>query len=782
MGSRGRASATLVGRGSELDRLAGWLTAGTTALVRGEPGVGKSALLRAALAERGDDVVTVGIRALRAVPYAPIRAAVPHLAPTARPREVARLLAAEVRAGGGVLVVDDVQWCDRDTIEVLGELALQQPIVVAARTDAGDADELVALLADVGEVIDLEPLDDAGAAALVRRLRPGAPRSEVTAIVDRAVGNPLDLSLYATADEQDATSTAAAEMAVSGLGTADLEAVATLALSGRPAVLPARQAARLRAAGAITVDPSGRARPRHDRVVDAVLDRLGADRVRRVHAALAATASDVSARAVHLAAAGERADAATAACAAAEAAPTSVSRAGFLSLAATNTDPPDPALTLDAADALSLAGRYRECIELLDRLGGVEAPSAAVALARARAQWAITDIDDARIAISHGLAADDLTPGVHAELLALRSRILGRVDWDLDGAVAAASEAVVLAGDDGRRQAAARSALGLAYLMSGDARWQDELEVATRLAVEDEDLHNASTLGDALFFGHLLSGDPSRCAPLAGELIEATSQGSTAWHRYFRAIALLARVQVDGDHRTVLVESEHLLRQRLTVRAREAARTARTFALLDGGRDLDALELAEESWRLASDDAARSMAGWLVAEASWIAGRPERSLEVAEATRALPVPGFPAAVFCALDERVGVIVARPRTGARGGRGGAVGLPEPRGGRRRGRGTGHAGPDCGQRGCSSGPLTSGAAPAPAPASAPAGPRPTAPSTPVPSIGRLRSSTWWSRRTNRSASSGSAAESTRRRAASAGAAAGRPAVRPGPVVSR
>ena len=68
------------------------------------------------------------------------------------------------------------------------------------------------------------------------------------------------------------------------------------------------------------------------------------------------------------------------------------------------------------------------------------------------------------------------------------------------------------------------------------------------------------------------------------------------------------------------------------------------FCLLDGGRDLDAVELAEADWdrvwRRSREDTARATAGWVLTEAQWLAGNPQRALEVADQVSTLDVPGY----------------------------------------------------------------------------------------------------------------------------------------------
>src|SRR4029078_8102754 len=108
------------------------------------------------------------------------------------------------------------------------------------------------------------------------------------------------------------------------------------------------------------------------------------------------------------------------------------------------------------------------------------------------------------------------------------------------------------------------------------------------------------------------------------------------------------RMNVVGDHHAVLEEARVLAGRRLTVKSGEALRTATALALIDGGYDLDAVELATESLRNASDDSARSTASWVLAAALWLSGEAERAIDVRDARLDFTAAGFPGAVNTAV--------------------------------------------------------------------------------------------------------------------------------------
>ncbi len=640
-------TALLFGRDDELARVRRWIAHGASGVLRGEPGIGKSAILAAALAGRSDDLVLNGVAVLASVPYSPIRVARPDLSVDHRPGELAELLG-RCTPPGAYVVVDDLQWCDEDTRAVLAELAMRRPFLATVRAAMGAAESLLDTIASVVEVVDIGPLERTAAVDLVRALRPGAPNSDVDRAVEAAAGVPLTLQLVARGRSVGVDAHAAAARAVSELDADARVDLARAALAGTPVVIDGAHRAALVQRGLIRVDGDGRASPCHDLIASAVLEVVDDATRRRLHAELAEAADDVAARAMHLAAAGDRPGAVRAAAAAADRAVTVWARAEALRVLAEQTEPGDPAANRAAADALSLAGRYRDALDLLGA-SGAPAATSDDALIRARSHWALTDIDAARAAIETGLADSTADLDTSAELLSLRSRIRGRVDWDLSAAIADGRRAVALAEQaGGRHSAGAHSALGLALFMAGDPSWQPELERAAEQSIADDDMHSAASVYDTMFFGHLLAGDPSCCAPLATEMISLTEQSSAAWNGYFRAVALLARVNVEGDHRAVLDEVRVLGTRRLTVKAGEAMRTAQVLAVLDGGDDLDAVELGEASLRQASDDSARSTASWVLAEALWLAGDAERAVAISDACLDLGVGGFPGAVNAAI--------------------------------------------------------------------------------------------------------------------------------------
>ena len=165
---------TLPGRARPLRQLHAAIVAPTHCVLRGEAGIGKSSLLRLAVRD-ADAVVVHGVAALAASAYAPLRVVAPTVDLVGEPRTVAQRVLAWL-GSDRPFVVDDVQWCDPDTIDVLTELAYLRPFTTVTRPDAGPAAGLVQQLTEAGGVIALEPLTRASARRLANHWRPRAGR------------------------------------------------------------------------------------------------------------------------------------------------------------------------------------------------------------------------------------------------------------------------------------------------------------------------------------------------------------------------------------------------------------------------------------------------------------------------------------------------------------------------------------------------------------------------------------------------------------------------------
>lgn len=214
----------LVGRERELEIMGGLLDRARvgeaqTLVVSGDAGVGKTALVASACAARdGDGLTLVGTclpLTSMSIPFLPIRSALranprvaapPVLPVDGEEREFALRFDAwldeQTDRAPVVLVVDDVQWSDRSTLDTLmyaiaGPASRRLAIVVTLRAgEVGLGHPLQRWLADVRRLprtseLGLAPLDRAATAVQIETLLDGSPhQSLIDDVYARGRGNP----------------------------------------------------------------------------------------------------------------------------------------------------------------------------------------------------------------------------------------------------------------------------------------------------------------------------------------------------------------------------------------------------------------------------------------------------------------------------------------------------------------------------------------------------------------------------------------------------------------
>jgi DNA-binding CsgD family transcriptional regulator/tetratricopeptide (TPR) repeat protein len=225
----------LLGRDPELSRLAGWVREvaagrGRAVLVESEPGIGKSALVRAACAGAGGLGCQLfwgaGDELGQQLPLLPLTYGlqVRENAADTRRAVIAGLLRGEGKPEKGVdlsaaaaehllalveelcasaptvLVIDDLQWADDMTVALWRRLAQsvrQLPLLlVGVMRPVPRRDSLLALRVAVpaGDRVRLARLPEHAVAELVAILAGGNPAPGLLRLADDAVGNPLYLT------------------------------------------------------------------------------------------------------------------------------------------------------------------------------------------------------------------------------------------------------------------------------------------------------------------------------------------------------------------------------------------------------------------------------------------------------------------------------------------------------------------------------------------------------------------------------------------------------------
>src|SRR5579859_7123044 len=223
---------TLVGRDGEMALLTRLIREaargrGSSVLIEGEPGIGKSALVRTVVAEAaesgGQVFWGVGDELGQALPLLPFLDALRVREPSSDPRRntIVGLLRGEVTAAPGsdvptvlaeqllalvaeqcavrptILVVDDLQWADPASITLWGRMARsarQVPLLLIGMTrPVSQRDDVLALrrMVDDAARLQLTGLTGTAVTDLLAALAGGKPDRNLLRLAEGAAGNPL---------------------------------------------------------------------------------------------------------------------------------------------------------------------------------------------------------------------------------------------------------------------------------------------------------------------------------------------------------------------------------------------------------------------------------------------------------------------------------------------------------------------------------------------------------------------------------------------------------------
>ena len=352
-------------------------------VLTGAPGAGRSTLLRRVAAVAPGSVhAGGGLAMLSAVPALALSRALKARLPAHDVPLLAEAVRSRVR--GGLLVLDDLQYADPATLAALPHLAAHVRVVVALRTPHRLPGETVAALREAATAwLDLPPLTPQLAMELARRAGGQLSDAALTAVVERAGGNPLAITALARQSgagrgtpETDIDQVAyAIAAALADLPRAARTALAALGLLGRPApaALLGPGADDLRAAGLVSEDPAGLV-PVSAYFAETAAGLLDPAARADLHRALAELTPDAEA-ARHLEAAGDNPGAYRRALTAADRL-AGGDRADLLQFACELPGVTvDPRVRIAAADALLAAGRPHPAARVLTTTAplGVEA-------------------------------------------------------------------------------------------------------------------------------------------------------------------------------------------------------------------------------------------------------------------------------------------------------------------------------------------------------------------------------------------------------------------------
>lgn len=633
---RGILRAVLVGRERELARLSDRLRHRQPVVVVGEAGVGKTTLLRAAAAASGRAVLEGGALAtLRWMEHLPLRRALRRPVRGADALGVADDVAGEV--GGGVLVLDDLQWSDPATVEAVALLPGRVTVVAGVRGGDPGAQPVLDRLGGAGfEQLDIAPLDAVSSAELVRCLRPDLAEPAVDRHVRRTGGNPLLLRELAATGEPSSSLRLALAARLRLLDVEGRDAFGMLALAGRPLAvgdLGPVGAKSLVGADLVVVHGSEVA-PRHALLAETAVELLEPEDRRRLHARLARVAGEPGEAARHHALAGETGLAHRHALGAAHAAARPGERAGHLRLAAEcATGQEADALRLEAALALDAALDWPGVVAVLEQL---KAPDDRVrawsALLRARAAWVGGGAEAVRSALVEGLSlAAGTGTEIEVRLRVEETRLPLFVDCDFDGGVRMATAALELARTAGVDVARAEYFLGSALGLKGAGGWEEHLRAAVGGAREAGDTQTEFLAANNLISLHESIGAPVEGRRVALDMIaRARDLGLGFWERGLRVMALNLDLHA-GAYDRVLSDADALLDQPLDARDRDTVTEALCVALIDVGRIDEALHrVAAAQHRFLGDYRGNRQLALVSAEAALWGGQSERALEVAD--------------------------------------------------------------------------------------------------------------------------------------------------------
>jgi hypothetical protein len=224
----------LIGREAELERCLVSIDEARPVVLVADAGMGKTTVLTevAELCPRRS-LYGRGFASLSWMAYLPLEAALPEPLPRGDDASIAGAVAGAV--GGGVLIVDDLQWADGDTLRILTLLAGKVRLAGAVRTDDPAAKQAIEALVGAGfATLELPPLTTDEAESLLAARQSELRRHEVRSLIERSAGNPLLLEQLSWDGVPSATLRISVEARLQRLEPTARATLGMLALRGRP--------------------------------------------------------------------------------------------------------------------------------------------------------------------------------------------------------------------------------------------------------------------------------------------------------------------------------------------------------------------------------------------------------------------------------------------------------------------------------------------------------------------------------------------------------------------
>lgn len=576
----------LVGRASELRELRASLGGERVVAVRGVAGIGKTALVATAVAGVAHRRVEA-LSLTASVPYA-VSDRLCGRRVAGEPTAIAGTVLDDLR--GAVAVVDNLQWVDAASSEVLELVAGRMPLVVTARPGACVTSPS---LADGANEIVLGPLGHGATERLARTRHPHLDDTARAALVGVAGGNPLLVEALASPSAWcTPTLRAALGDRLASLDPVVRRALALLVLLGPiagPALLTESEGSVLDNAG---LDPAAVASLRHDLLAVGVEEHIDAGELRLLHRRLADRLDDAAA-ARHELHGGRPRRCRERALAAAAGTVRPLERGRLLALASEASEQdgtPDPIGWLTAAQALLDGGSWFEAGRALDRIDVEAVPTTVAGEAwrqRARVRWFEGDIEASRAAFDRAYALAGARGPLRTRVLVERAHL--ELRDRTSGAVALADEALAEAEASGHEVLRARSTHGAAMVYDQRPGWEEYLTavVDEAHAVGDLDLSSATA-------HHLSSGLGFWGRPLDGlqvasrQLDRLGAHAAGPWVAHLRCVTLIDRAVLSLDLPRTVTEAAAFLVEHPIFRNRAQAALAGVLALIDLDRSEEA--------------------------------------------------------------------------------------------------------------------------------------------------------------------------------------------------